>query len=234
MLSTLVLNLIDLMLLPFTGSFFKKVAGNEKIEKVVSLYPEDKFIKIRFWDAPFLEVEKMVTKSGSIVDLGCGEGIFTNFLAVSSPNRKILGIELDKSRIKKADKGLPNVEFKQGDATKESFPKADNIILFHLLHHLRIFADQEKVIWNCLKSLDKNGKLIIVEVDKKLSFKYLISFVVDCFIVPWVFEKRFYTPVLYRSKKEWLKLFDSLGVKCIVTNLEKDKPFTHLVFEISL
>lgn len=232
MLSSLILDLINLMLLPFTGNFFKKITGNEYVEKVVNLYPEDKFTKIRFWDAPFIEVEKLVTKSGNIVDIGCGEGIFTNFLAVSSEKRKILGIELDKSRIKKADKGLANVKFKEGDATKISIPKADNIILFHLLHHLRSFTDQEKVIRQALNNLQKNGKIIIVEVDKKFTFRYLISWVVDCFIVPWIFEKRLYTPVLYRSKNSWLKLFNELNLKSKVTNLEKDKPFTHLVFEV--
>ena len=233
MLSSWILNLINLLLLPFTGDFFKKISGNKDVEEVVTLYPEDNFTKIRFWDAPYIEVEKMIIKSGIITDLGCGEGIFTNFLAMSSPQRKITGIEIDQERFKKADRGLKNVSFKRGDVTTIDIPKSDDIILFHLLHHLPSYKDQEKVIKNCISSLNENGKLIIVEVDIKFSFKYLISLFVDCFLVPWIFEKRFYTPVFYRSKNNWQKLFNELNLKYRTTNLEKGKPFTHVVFEVT-
>ncbi len=228
----LLLNIVSIFLKPFVSNFEKEIDKNKNVEKTVSLYPQDRFTKIRFWDTPFIEVEKMVIKSGTITDLGCGEGIFTNLLALSSSERKITGIEIDQERFKKADRGLKNVSFKKGDATELNIPKSDNIILFHLLHHLPSYKDQEKVIKNCVNSLNKNGKLIIVEVDIKFSFKYLTSLFVDCFLVPWIFEKRFFTSVFYRSKNDWLKLFNQLNLKCKTTNLEKGKPFTHVVFEV--
>lgn len=238
------LGTVDVILTPFTHKFFKDINKNENVKKTVALYfqrkelvhSSDKFTKIRFWDAPFIEVEKMVTKKGVITDLGCGEGIFTNFLAVTSSNRKVLGIEIDDARLKKAmqvSKGLKNVTFKKGDATTEQLPSSDCITLFHLLHHLRSFSDQEKVIINCLSSLKPKGKLIVVEVDQKFSFKYFVSLFVDCFLVPWLFEKRFFTPVYYRSEKDWVKLLESLGTTVKVTKLEEGKPFTHIVLECS-
>src|SRR5438552_3620639 len=97
----------------------------EAITETIDLYSTFRwksfFSKIRFWDAPYVEVEKLIPKKGKIVDLGCGEGIFTNFLALSSSKRNIIGIELDKKRIEEANRGLKNASFKFGDATSIKF-----------------------------------------------------------------------------------------------------------------
>lgn len=209
---------------------------NVNIQKVINLYSEVGwkriFSIIRFWDAPFFEVEKMVPKKGYIIDLGCGEGIFTNFLALSSGKRKILGFELDGKRVKQADRGLKNVNFKQGNVLKLRLPNCDTIVLFHLLHHLKSYKDQEKLIDNCFNAIEKRGRLIIVEVDVKLSFKYFISWLTDHFVVPILFEgKLFEKDIHFRNKNEWLELLEQKGFDCKTFSLEKGKPFTHVVFE---
>lgn len=228
---SIVLKVIHFFLLPYINGFIKRISNDSQIAKIINLYSEDKFIPIRFWDAPFMEVEQLVSKKGLIIDLGCGEGVFTNYLALKSPLRNLIGVELDKNRLAKADKGLRNTQFKSGDATKIHLPPADNIILFHLLHHLRSFSDQEKVIEACVEQLKKGGKLIIIEVDVKPTLRYITSWIVDCFIVPWIFEKRFYTPVHYRSKANWVKLLSSYDLKCLVKSYEAGKPFTHIAIE---
>src|SRR3990172_9299706 len=99
------------------------------IDKTISLYAKSGwkkwFAKIRFWDAPFEQVEKIIPKRGVIVDLGCGEGIFTNFLALSSNQRRIVGVERDRERYMQADKGIRNVKFVLGDVLKTKILKSD-------------------------------------------------------------------------------------------------------------
>lgn len=187
------------------------------------------FSKVRFWDAPYLEVEKMVPRQGLIVDLGCGEGIFTNYLALSSSQRHILGIELNKARLTSANRGISNVTFKTGDATQVNWPAADAIVMFHLLHHLPSFEAQEKLIDSAFTKLKPHGKLIIVEIDKKFSVKFLITWLTDHFLVPWLFERRFYSATFFRSLSEWTKLLkkDNLSVKAIPAEL--GRPFTHII-----
>jgi len=207
------------------------------IDKTISLYTtvgwKRWFSRIRFWDAPYIETEKLVPSKGTIVDLGCGEGIFTNFLALSSKQRKIVGIELNKERVSQADRRLTNVSFKKGDATKVAIPKADCIILFHLLHHLLSFKDQEKVIARCARALAKRGKLIIVEVNVKPTFKYLVSWFTDHFVVPFLFDKKFYeSDIYFRKIADWKKLFAKYNLGCEVILAEKNKPFSHVIFVI--
>ena len=179
-----------------------------------------------------MEVERIVPKKGKILDLGCGEGIFTNYMALSSSKRKILGIELNKERVVQADKGIKNVNFKYGNALTSFLPKSDVIVLFHLLHHLLSFSDQEKLIKKCSRSLNKGGCLVVVEVDIKPTFKYLVSWLTDHFVVPILFNHYFFEKnIFFRGKKDWLFLLKENNFECKAISMEKGKPFTHIVFK---
>lgn len=225
----IILNLVSIILSPFTKSFLKKFEKNDLINKTVNLYPNKTFIKIRFWDAPFIEVEKLIPREGKILDLGCGEGIFTNYLALSSRKRKIIGVELDKARIKEADKGLKNAIFINVDATKKELPNVDTVIMFHLLHHLTSYREQEELIKDVAKKITAGGKLIIVEVEIEFSYKYFLAWITDHFIVPWLFEKRLYSPVYLRNSSSWKQLVESMGFSCTIKKAEKGKPFSHVI-----
>ena len=188
------------------------------------------FAKIRFSDAPYLEVEKLLPKKGIIVELGCGEGIFTNFLGVSAPKRTLIGIEIDDHRIARANRKVPNVKFLKSDATKVEIPKCNTIVMFHLLHHLNSSEQQEKLIERCYRSLSVGERLVIVEVDPKLTPKFWITWFTDRYLVPWVFGKRFSSPIFFRKKSEWLTLLKKVGFKCGAQSAEEGKPFTHIVY----
>lgn len=228
----MLLSFIDYLLTPFTRNFISQLEKNDNVKELISLYQNNKFLKIRFWDAPYLEVESFIPQKGFIIDLGCGDGFFANYLAIASKNRNVYGIELNKARIKEADKGLKNTKFLNGDITKKEMPNADVIILFHVLHHLNSYNQQKKLLKECSGKIKKGGKLLIVEVEPKISYKYLLAWLVDHFLVPWIFEKRFYSPIYFRSSKEWIDIVDSMGFKSRVFNLEQGKPFPHILIEV--
>ena len=223
------LNLISFLLTPLTKKFFKKLGKNEYVNKTVNLYPNKTFVKIRFWDAPFIEVEKIVPSNGKILDLGCGEGIFTNYMAISSGKRKIIGVELDRSRIAQADKGLKNVKFTNADVLKQDFPRVDVVVMFHLLHHLTSFESQEELFKKLVKKITKGGKLIIVEAEKEFSYKYFLAFFTDHFLVPLLFEKKWYSPIFFRTSQQWRNFIESLGFSCKIKAISQGKPFSHVV-----
>lgn len=227
----MLLNFIDYLLTPFTSNFISQLEKNDNIKKLISLYQNNKFLKIRFWDAPYLEVESFIPRKGSIIDLGCGDGFFANYLAIASKNRNVYGMELNKSRIKDADKGLKNTKFLVGDVTKKSFPKADIVLLFHVLHHLNSYSQQEKLLKECSGKIKNGGKLLIVEVEPKISYKYLLAWLVDHFLVSWIFEKKIYSPIYFRNSRDWINITNNLGFKTAIYNLEKNKPFTHILIE---
>ena len=208
----------------------------ELVNKIISLYSragwKSIFAKLRFWYAPYIEVEELVPLNGTIVDLGCGEGILSNYIGLCSKNRKIIGVEIDRNRIKEANHGIPNVNFINTDVTKNDLPQSDAIICFQLLHHLKSYEMQEELIKKCIKSLSKEGKFIIDEIRVDYTLRYWLTWVADHFLVPLFFEKRLYSPILFRTVPAWKELLEKKGLNCtIIIPKEINKPFANVIFE---
>lgn len=159
------------------------------------------FTKIRFWTGSFVQLESLVPKKGKILDLGCGYGILANFLALSSRQRTIIAIDTDTKKIKYADRGLKNVSFNTGDATKMRLNNLDCIILHDVLHHLDSFKQQKKLIIDCKQMLNKKGILLIVEVDKEPFWKLVLGRITD-----FVLYKG--TPVYYLYKNDMIHMLE--------------------------
>lgn len=223
----------------FFGTFFLfkgKVVRDAHLSQTLSLYSSKKgfdelFLRIRTWDAPFEELEKLVPEKGRIYDLGCGDGIMSNYLGICSLARVVTGIELNTNRIRYANIGLKNVYFKQGNILKEKLPRTRAILLVHVLHHLPSYGSQEAIIKKCFDSLEKRGKLIVTEIVRKPFLKYIITWCTDAFIVPILFEKRnFSFDFFYRGKKEWEELFRKSGFKVKSLEAHHGKPFSHIIY----
>lgn len=218
--------------LPFVSSKVNETA----VKKTAQLYKGEGFTEffssIRFWDGPFREIESMVPKSGFIVDLGCGEGILTNYLAIKEKRRKLLGIEIDKKRVSQASRGLKNVRFKNGSALTSEIPKTKTIILSHMLHHLPSYDSQIVLIGRCRDSLRIGGKLVIAEIDRGLTLKYLLGWIVDGIVVPILFEGTFTNFNFYhRSKKDWKRVLTKEGFKVNFKKPLLGRPFPDLLIE---
>lgn len=207
----------------------------EFIDKTIELYKNTGwkyiFTKWKFWEEPYTELERLIPKKCKVVDIGCGEGILCNFLAISSNNRQVIGFEIDKKRLAIAQRNISNTEFRHGDATKLNIPPCDVITMFHVMHHLNSYKQQDDVIKKIFKSLDKGGKFLMVEVEIKASLKYWVCWLFDYFFVPWVFEKRFYTPAFFRNSKKWKESLTQSGFSCKIIPAEKNRPFSNVILE---
>ena len=49
---------------------------------------------------PYEQISRFVPKSGEILDIGCGYGVLSIFLALESFHRRILGIDPNAARIR--------------------------------------------------------------------------------------------------------------------------------------
>lgn len=234
--------LLEFTLSVFFAIFFllkrqKKVSP--KIEKIIRLYQSggfaETFAKIRIWDAPFESIEKIVARKGLVVDLGCGDGVITNHLALSGVGRKVIGIDFNPLRAKEAAKGIENVTILQGDILKIDFPQADTILLVHVLHHLSSYGQQAELINRCFFKLKNGGSLIIVEIKERPLLKFILTWLVDVFVFPILFEDRLLNSrVFYRSEKGWKSFLKNAGFTVKAISASSHKPFSHLLLHCKI
>jgi len=182
------------------------------------------FTRIRFWTGSFVQVEQEVPTNGKILDLGCGYGIFANYLAVCSPQRKVIGIDTDGNKIKFADHGIANTSFQIGDATKMHVKNLDAILLLDVLHHLNSYKDQERLIYSCMNMLKSNGRLFIIEVNNKPFWKLVLGRTTDALLY-------FGQPVYYRYKNEMVIMLSKyFGKNYMIAHQFTHNPFPQVLY----
>lgn len=144
---------------------------------------------------PLREIDSVLPNEGTIIDLGCGEGVIAAYLA-QTPKRSIIGVDLDKSRIPKSKLG--NLKFTHGDIRKYNLKNAAGIVLSDVLHHID-FQSQDKVLKNIGKNLKPGGILVIKEIDTQDRIRRKLSRFWDFIFYPK--EKVYFNSAKVLSKK---------------------------------
>ena len=195
--------------------------------RLLNLYAKDgyvnAFLRIRWWHANLEKVAEFVPPSGTILDLGCGYGILSNYLALASAERNIIGIELSTRKIKYAKKNLPNVQFLNEDITRLKLPPCDAVLLLDVLHHLKSYEEQEKLLSYCVQLLGPQGILLIKEIDNKPKLKFFVTQLVDNLLYP---GDHFY----FRGEEEFKKLMGKLNLNVEFHAIHEGKPLSHVVY----
>jgi 2-polyprenyl-3-methyl-5-hydroxy-6-metoxy-1,4-benzoquinol methylase len=131
---------------------------------------------MRFKFAPFEEIERAIPSRGKLLDLGCGYGVYSYFLALRHPYLYILGIDPSGERIERAQNVFlkpENLEFRQGRINELGEAVFDAIILTDVIYYLSE-EQQSELIKLCQEKLKNDGVLIIKTMSKDDHFKYLL------------------------------------------------------------
>ncbi len=122
------------------------------------------------------EVNKYISESNTLVDIGCGDGVYTGEIKKQFPHLEIEGFDPAQDAIVSAQKKYPDIKFKVVNILQENIEEAsgkfDIGIIRGVLHHL---SDQELAIKNSLKIagtvviVEPNGNNPILKVIEQLS-----------------------------------------------------------------
>ena len=142
---------------------------------------ESFYLRTRWRLCPFETVESHVPRKGRILDFGCGYGMLSNFLALKSPDRRVLGIDLNQARIevaKRSSKGHPEVSFQLGDVQDFQGIPFDAVVMTDVLHH--IDEDNVRVLLRIIRScLSDHGTLVVLDVDRSPRRKFCTTYLID-------------------------------------------------------
>jgi trans-aconitate methyltransferase len=101
----------------------------------------------------------------SILDIGCGSGDITAWVARQAPESSVKGIDSSGSMISFAHeqyRGLKNLEFKLGDACQLPVVDPANLIISINAFHWLPYSAQQKALSNCAAIAGDKGRLIIL------------------------------------------------------------------------
>ena len=136
--------------------------------------------KIRGLILPLDAIDKFLPQKGRVIELGCGEGVISKFLA-QKKGRSVIGMDIDKKRL--PNQNEENLKFINCDISKSKIPKARGFVVSDVLHHLSS-NDQKKIIKKVYSSLAKDGVLIIKEIDSDQKVRSKLSRLWDFILYP--------------------------------------------------
>lgn len=187
-------------------------------------------IRQRWLGAPYLQIEGLIPKKGTILDLGCGLGNFCHVLALRSKKRKVVGIDFDKKRIDLVKKTIAkdeNLIFRFGDLRTMSFEKCDAAVLFDVLHHID-YNFHKGLLIGIYKALRKGGALLMVESENSPKWKYLVWKVWE-FVALGLSITRGGSLSL-RSRKDLTSMLSKIGFKVEVVPCHQGRLFPHILY----
>jgi len=142
---------------------------------------ESFYLRTRWRLCPFELVESRVPRKGTVLDFGCGYGMLSNLLSLKSPDRRVLGIDLNRARVdvaKRSSKAHPEVRFQLGDVRDFQGIHFDAVVMTDVLHH--IDEDNVRILLRIIRScLSDDGTLVVLDVDRSPLRKFYTTYLID-------------------------------------------------------
>jgi 2-polyprenyl-3-methyl-5-hydroxy-6-metoxy-1,4-benzoquinol methylase len=130
--------------------------------------------RLRLERAGYDAIEALVPARGTVLDLGCGEGLLAHVLAEGG--RSVVAIDHDAARVERAraSVGGRSLRFVAADFTETSLPRADAVLLVDVLHYLQPAA-QDALLARAVAALEPGGTLLLRDPAAGSGLRFLWS-----------------------------------------------------------
>ena len=185
----------------------------------------------RFWilRQRFLEeIGQYLPAQGTILDIGCGFGLFSLYFASNLPECEFVGFDLNPRRVKMAraaaqELGLSNVRYEVGNATTFAFrEQLDGAYMLDIIHHIP--KEEVKPLLRRLYEVLRVGSTLVVkDVDDGPRYKRWFTWALDKAMDPTA-------QVHYWSSAELMELMESIGFQVFRHSMTDFLPYPHMLY----
>lgn len=138
-------------------------------------------VRGRFRTCPVAVIEAEVPQRGRVLEIGCGHGLVSAYLALSASGREVTGIDIDARKIaiashaqSHADHATVHLAFRHVEAGEMPDGKWDAIVIVDVLYLLDEAAERA-LLEACVERLDDHGVLVIKETDVVPRWKHRVA-----------------------------------------------------------
>jgi 2-polyprenyl-3-methyl-5-hydroxy-6-metoxy-1,4-benzoquinol methylase len=138
-------------------------------------------VRGRFRTCPVALIDAEVPRRGRVLEVGCGHGLVSAYMALSSPERSVTGIDIDARKIAVAthaashvDHSSTHLEFDQVAAGEMPDGRWDAIVIVDVLYLLDRPAEFA-LLDDCVGRLADDGVLVLKETDVVPRWKHRLA-----------------------------------------------------------
>jgi cyclopropane fatty-acyl-phospholipid synthase-like methyltransferase len=130
------------------------------------------------------EIGQYLPARGTVVDIGCGFGLFALYFAMRHPDLRVTGVDLNERRVACARRaaaalGLGNVTFVVGDAKHFACSEQlDGAYMLDIVHHISRRA-VVRLIREISVNLAPNSRLLVKDVADRPFHKAAFTWLLD-------------------------------------------------------
>lgn len=165
------------------------------------------FIKIRNLIFPVNLILDIVPTTGKILDIGCGHGTLSFYIAKTSFKRKVLGIDPSKSKISSAKNTYNRNNLNYESTFLQNIKQKFDCIIISDVLYLMPTSEKIKTLKKIKKILKNNGILIIketlpnpfIKLEELIMTKYLKATYSD-FSKTYIEDKNTYVNIIIKNK----------------------------------
>jgi SAM-dependent methyltransferase len=181
---------------------------------------------------------------GTLVDLGCGQGILLALLAAAkeqySRGQWPAGWPAPPARLALRGYDLRNRPIRAGSAALDGkaalecrdirgleLPPAAAIVILDVLYHLPP-PEQERVLEAAARALQPGGLLVMRESDAGAGLAFALQRCSEVLAQAW--HGRFAPRLWYREARQWRSLLEGLGLAVSAEPMNGETPFANVLF----
>ena len=130
--------------------------------------------RVRWKSCPFEAVAAVLPPTGRILEIGCGHGLFSTFVALASPDREVVGTDVDGDKIqaaRRAAEGLDNLRFAPAEPGELPEGTWDAICVVDVLY-LIDREGERALVEEAAARLRPGGVLVIKEMATEPAWKF--------------------------------------------------------------
>ncbi len=208
-----------------------------KIPDIQALYSDASwsnrlFIKCRIFLSDLEFVERFVPGEGVIVDLGCGHGLFTNLMALRSPGRQLVGVDISPRKIEQARasvKGRNNIDYICAEISGTAVPECDVVTIVDVLYLLPR-DDQLRILEECRRKLRKGGVLLWKAQERRPRWKFAITYLQEYMTTSAGLTHGRRGRLTFLSREEALETLRAAGFMAQVVEMKSLRPYTDILY----